>query len=79
MMSPSEISTLLKTELLGILPDEDEVFLSGGNDFPKGSESRRAYSVLAGNIVSGKRKLFDATKKYTGFLGSIRRGLRGSL
>ena len=79
MMSPQDIGLLLKSELLGILPEEDDVFLSNGKELPKNSDSRKAYNILAGNITGGKRKMFDATKKYTGFWGSIRKGLKGNL
>lgn len=78
MMSPNDISLLLKTDLLGILPEEDEVFLSNCG-FNKNSDSKKAYKILADNIINGKRKLFDSTKKYTGFLGSIRRGIKSGL
>ena len=79
MMMPQDIGLLLKTELLGILPEEDDVFLSNGKELPKNSDSRRAYGILAENIVAGKRKIFDTTRKYTGFWGSIRKGLKGNL
>ena len=79
MMLPQDIGSLLKTELLGILPEEDEVFLSNGRELPKNSDSKKAYLILADNITGGKRKIFDTTSKYTGFWGGIRKGLKGSL
>ena len=79
MMLPQDIGSLLKTEILGILPEEDEIFLNFGKDLPRKSDSKKAYALLAENIAENKRRIFDATKKYTGFWGSIRKGLKGSL
>ena len=69
-LTPPEISELLRCRLLGVLPEEYEIF--GGeliNIHP-------AFKMLANNLVSEKRKLYDVTRKYTGFIGSIRRFLK---
>ena len=79
MIYPSDIQRILKTELRGILPEEDAVFLNSAGKFPKRSESFVAYKLLAENIVKGNDKLFDVTCKYTGFIGSIKRSLRNIL
>lgn len=66
-LSPDEIGRLLKTEILGILPESYDLYKSRftGNNYP--------FRVLSGNLLTGKRKLYDATKKYGGVLGRIRR------
>mgnify|MGYP003322038364 CR=1 FL=1 len=79
MMMPYEIENMLKTELIGVLPEEDLVFLSCGNDLPKNSDSYKGYKLLAQNIHNGKNKIFDVTSKYSGIIGSIRRGLKKSI
>ncbi len=79
MMLPTDVQTLLKTELVGVLPEEDTVFLSSGYKLPYKSDSRKAYKILAENIYFGKRKLFDVTSKYSGFFGSIRRSIKKSV
>lgn len=79
MILPLDIQSILKTELVGVLPEEDEVFLSCGYSLSKGSLSHSAYKILANNVVKNKKKIFDTTSKYTGILGSIRRGLKKSL
>ncbi len=76
MMMPCDIRDLLKIELLGVLPEEDEVFLSGGYALPKHSDSHRAYKVLANNVMKNTDKIFDVTGKYSGFFGSIRRSIK---
>ncbi len=79
MMMPYEIENMLKTGLIGVLPEEDLVFLSCGNDLPKNSDSYKGYKILAQNIVNGTKKIFDVTSKYSGILGSIRRSLKKSV
>lgn len=79
MILPLDIQSILKTELVGVLPEEDEVFLSCGYNLSKSSLSHSAYKVLANNVVKNKKKIFDTTSKYTGIIGSIRRGLKKSL
>ena len=79
MMMPCDIECLLKTELLGVLPEEDTVFLSCGYSLPNRSMSYKAYKILAQNVHKGCRKIFDVTGKYSGFLGSIRRSIKRSV
>ncbi|MBQ8885541.1 MAG: septum site-determining protein MinD [Clostridia bacterium] len=71
ILSPEEIAEILKTPVLGILPEEDEVLLSEMTDKTK------AFRLLALNLTTEKKKMFDVTKKYTGFVGGLRRFFRG--
>ena len=66
-LSPEEISELLKTEILGVLPESYELNKGEftGNHYP--------FRLLASNIVSGKRKIYDTTRKYGGVFGRLRR------
>ena len=79
MMTPIDIQSLLKTEVVGVLPEEDSVFLSIGYNLPNRSDSKKAYKILAGNVHNGNKKIFDVTNKYNGFFGSIRRGLKNKV
>lgn len=79
MMMPKDIEALLKIQLVGVLPEEDEVFLSSGYSLPKNSESFKAYKVLASNLIKKTKKIFDVTDKYSGFWGSIRRSIKRSI
>lgn len=72
-LSPQEVSELLKTPLLGILPDEYKI-CEGDLSSP-----HPAFKILANNLLTGKKKLYDVTKKYSGLLGNIRRVLKRSL
>lgn len=80
MILPHDISGLLKTNIIGILPEEDAVFLSSGYKLPKRSDSYKAYKYLAENIHNkNNKKIFNVTDKYSGFFGSIRRSLKRSI
>lgn len=72
-LSPTEISELLKLPLLGVLPEDLEIMRG---DVVK---SHTAFKTLATNLLTGKRKLYDVTKKYSGFFGNIRRVLKRKL
>lgn len=76
MMSPYDISKVLKTKLVGVLPEEDTVFLSSGYSIPKKTESYKAYKLLSKFIMQGDGKIYDASTRYSGFLGSIKRNLK---
>lgn len=79
MMLPLDIKEVLKVDLLGVLPEEDEVFLSSGYSLATKSESYKAYKIIAQNILKNKRKIYDVTNKYSGFFGSIRRSIKKSI
>lgn len=72
-LSAEEIVDLLKIPLLAIIPEDDEVFLNNLSD------SSKAFKIMANNLTGGRTKIFDATKKYSGIFGAIKRGLKRSL
>ena len=74
ILSPGEIAQILKIPLLGIIPQEDAVFLG-----ERQGCAQKAFKILAANIQKGTRKLYNATGKYNGFFGSIRRSLKKNL
>jgi septum site-determining protein MinD len=72
-LSPGEVEELLKTPLSGLLPEEYGI--CRGNLH----EIHPAFRVLANNLLTGRKKLYDVTKKYSGFFGNLRRVLRRNL
>lgn len=78
MLLPRDIEELLKTDLIGVIPEEDAIFLSNAN-LPKSSDSFKAYKMLASNVHKNTGKIFDPTRKYSGFFGSIRRSIKHSV
>jgi septum site-determining protein MinD len=79
ILSPNDINSILKTDIISVLPEEDAVFLTNGYNLPSKSESNKAYKLLAKNLENNTRKLIDVTNKYSGFFGSIKKGLRRSV
>lgn len=71
--SPKDISELLKVPLIGVLPDE--------YGFYEGDlrEIHTAVRMTANNLLTGKKKLYDVTKKYGGLFGNVRRVLKRRL
>ena len=65
-LTPSDVVELLKTPLLGVLPEEYAIY-SG-----EISLMHPAFKTLTNNLLTGKRKTYDVTKKYSGVFGSIR-------
>ena len=73
ILSPQEIGEILKTPVLGILPEEDDIFLHNLTD------RNRAFRLLASNLLTDKRRMYDVTRKYTGVIGNLRRLIRKGL
>ena len=72
-LSPKEIAELLKAPVIGILPEEDRIY---EGDI---TEIHPAFKMIASNLMTGKRRLYDVTKKYSGFFGNVRRALKKRL
>ena len=72
-LSPKEISELLKIPLLGVIPDEHLIYAGEFQNL------HPAFKPMVNGLLTGKRKLYDVTKKYTGVIGGIRRFLKRSL
>ncbi len=73
ILSPREISDILKTPLIGVIPQDDGIFLG------EAGSAKRAFRMLANNVMRGTRKIYNAAGKYGGFFGSIRRSLKKNL
>ena len=72
-LSPKDVTELLKTPIMGMLPEEYAIY---EGDL---TEIHPAFRLLAGNVVTGKKRLYDVTKKYSGLWGNVRRVLRRRL
>ena len=72
-LNPKEVEELLKTPILGLLPEEYTIY---GGDL---TEIHPAFRVLVNNLITGRRKLYDVTKRYSGLIGNIRRVLKRKL
>ena len=72
-LSLKEVEGILKIPLLGVLPEDTGLYLNG---LP---ENLKPFKLLAQTLLTGKKRLFNATKRYEGALGGVRRFLRRGL
>ena len=81
MLSHTQIARLLKANLLGVVPESDEINIYSSFKFEKiaKSSSILAFTILAHNLKSDKKVIFDYESKYKGLLGIIRRNLKRSM
>jgi septum site-determining protein MinD len=81
MISVEDIMEVLNTKLIGVIPEDDYIstyaFLNS-SVFIK-SNASRAFYLLADNLISGTRKIYDCTLNFRGFLGGIKRILKRKL
>ncbi len=78
MLDSEKIAELLKVKLCGIIPEDDNisVLLGVGKTVTRGCEAYSAFTMLANNLFEDKKKLYDCTLKYKGFLGFLKRAVR---
>ncbi len=78
MISCSQISNLLDCDLVGVVPEDDQICVNSmyGIAAKDGSESATAFSIIANNIMFGENKLYDYQKKYRGVFGYIKRNIK---
>lgn len=75
MLNTNQMCSLLKCDLLGVVPEDDTVAtLSCTN--PYKTVGGDAFKLLATNIHNGKANIYDYTAKYRGFFGGIKKSLR---
>ncbi len=73
MLSPEEISRLLKIRLMGCVPEDDSALdYSGKSDI----EHTRSIKMIAKYLTVGNGDIYDATEPYRGIWGGIKRLLR---
>ena len=72
-LSPKEIRELLRVSVLGIIPEEYDIYTGSLRVL------HPAFKTLGNNVLLGKTKQYDVTKKYRGFFGGIRKFLKRSL
>ena len=72
-LTPIQIADLLKLPLLGILPED---YRLSENEL---SSLHPSFRMMANNLLTGKQKLYDVERKYSGLFGNVRRALKRSL
>ena len=80
MMAAGDISRLLRCTPVGVIPDDDNI--TSKSDIMRHNvecEVKQAVMILAENIVSGKRRIYDCTNEYRGLFGRLKVKLRRML
>ena len=72
-LTPKEIQDLLRVSVLGVIPEEYAIYAGSLQQI------HPAFKTLGNNLLLGKNKTYDVTKKYRGFFGGIRKMLKRSL
>ena len=79
MFDVYDVGKSLKIDFGGVIPDDDSVITSSSeNSGDQRIALNRSFSILADNILTGEKKLFDCTYKYRGLLGKIKKILKRS-
>ncbi|MCL2675344.1 MAG: septum site-determining protein MinD [Firmicutes bacterium] len=80
MVAPADVKGLISAPLAGVVPDDDAVGIYGntGKALPKSNDGYKATMILAKNILYGSEIIYDATKKYRGFFGRLKRAAKRS-
>lgn len=78
MLDVKTIGEYLNVEIVGVLPDDDNVVrqLNTGGNLPPQSQIFESFAILADNIINDKTNLYDCTKRYRGLFGSIKKSLK---
>ncbi len=77
MLSAEEIIKALKTPLLGVIPEDDDISaISTVGGLANGNISGRAFTILCENLHEGTKKIYDYTMKYRGFFGNFKRNIK---
>ena len=72
-----EIGKILNIEFGGVVPDDDNVLTINSSRIKNTKVPlNRAVSILANNIITGEKKLYDCTYKYRGLLGGIMKKIK---
>ena len=78
-IAPEDVEKTLKCKALGIIPDDDNVFLCNAGEIPPESPSFKAFKMLARNLVLDRYKQYDYLKPYKGFIGGIKRAIKRNI
>ena len=72
------IKNYLNAELVGVVPDDDEISLALniGGAVCKNNGAMESFNLIARNLHYGEHNYFDWTKKYKGLIGGLRKRIR---
>ena len=77
MLSHEMVESLLKTKIIGIIPESDELSIKNNIlELEEDEQVDRAINILARNIYNEKYSIFDYKSKYKGLIGFLRRNIK---
>lgn len=78
MMTASDISKLLKYPTIGVVPEDDSINIYSqlGRISEHNNIARESFNVIADNLLSGRRRLYDPTAQYRGLMGRLKLMIR---
>lgn len=80
MFDVHDIGKTLNIEFGGVIPEDDHAITNTSENINNSKIAiNRAFEILADNILTGKKRLFDCTYKYRGILGTIKKLLKRSV
>lgn len=79
MLDVYDIGKSLHIDFGGVIPDDDNVITATSENIAdQRVASNRAFDILAENVLTGEKRLFDCTYKYRGLFGKIKKILKRS-
>lgn len=80
MIDVHDVGKALGIDFGAVIPEDDNVITTTSNSIKNSKVAvNRAFDIMADNILTGSKKLFDCTYKYKGFIGSIKRLIKRSV
>lgn len=80
MFDVYDIGKTLGIEFGAVIPEDDCVITNTSETIRNNKVAvNRAFSIMADNIITGSKKMFDCTYKYKGFIGKIKKILKRSV
>lgn len=78
MIGINEMARLLHKKIIGVIPEDDEMVLYSqvGRIMELDTRAGKAFRMIARNIESGSRHLYDCTEEYRGIMGKIKMRIR---
>jgi len=80
MFDVYDIGKTLGIEFGAVIPEDDNVITNTSETIKNNKVAvNRAFDIMAENIITGSKKMFDCTYKYKGFIGTIKKLLKRSV
>jgi len=78
MLNHNQIQSLLKTKVVGVIPESDEINILSSLKFERIAKTNmiKVFDIIAENIQNDKFEIFDYESKYKGLFGIVRRKIK---